>query len=463
MGGRNAGPGELNVAISPILILLIGMATVVGLILVVRLNAFFALVAAALVVSLLAPGDLSDKVGRVATAFGSTAGSIGIVIALAAVIGMCMLESHAADRIVRWLLTLFGVRRGDVALLASGFLLSIPVFFDTVFYLLIPLARSMFRRTRTHYARYVMVIAGGALVTHGLVPPTPGPLVNAQNLGVDLGVMVMVGLAVAAPAAVVGLLVAGWLDARLDIPMRSLAESDTGAEPPRDDALPGLLPSLAPIVLPVVLIASDTIVGAVAPDTALAEWTAVAGNPNLAMLVAATIALVLFAVRARPEGERFRRQIEGALMSGGLIILITSAGGAFGAMLQSAGIGPAVASLFGENASSGVALLVVAFLTASLLKVAQGSSTVSIITTSAMFGSILTPETLDFHPVYVATAIGSGSMVGSWMNDSGFWIVSRMGVLTEIETFQTWTAIAAVVGIAGLGVTLILALALPLT
>lgn len=448
--------------IPPLIILLIGMATVIGLIMALRLNAFFALITAALVVSLLAPGELSEKVGRVAAAFGSTAGSIGIVIALAAVIGMCMLESHAADRIVRWFLSMFGVGRGDVALLASGFVLSIPVFFDTVFYLLIPLARSMFRRTGTGYAKYVMVIAGGALVTHGLVPPTPGPLVNAQNLGVDLGTMMMVGLMVAAPAALAGILAAGWLDKRLDIPMRPLGDSNSDTQPPSDDELPGLGVSLLPIILPVVMIASNTVVQAVAPGGAIGEWTAMLGNPNLAMLVAATIALGLYVARRRPKSELFKHRVESSLMSGGLIILITSAGGAFGAMLQAAEIGPAIQGMFGGRASSGFALLIVSFLIASLLKVAQGSSTVAIITTSAMLGSMIAPESMSFHPVYVATAIGSGSMVGSWMNDSGFWIVSRMGVLTEAETFQTWTAIAAVVGFAGMVATIVLATLVPL-
>jgi len=446
----------------PLFILLIGMATVVGLIMVLRLHAFFALITAALVVSLLAPGDMADKVGRVAAAFGSTAGSIGIVIALAAVIGMCMLESGAADRIVRWFLTLFGVDRADVALLASGFVLSIPVFFDTVFYLLIPLARSMYQQTGRGYAKYIMVIAGSAIITHSLVPPTPGPLVNAQNLGVDLGTMIMVGLLVSAPAAVVGLLAASWLDARLDIPMRGISET-VQQEPLRDDQLPGLGVSLLPIVLPVVLITTNTITQAAAPDAPLAQWTAIVGNPNLAMFAAAAVALILYVAKRRPDRGRFTSQVEQSLMSGGLIILITSAGGAFGAMLQAAEIGPALQGLLGTTAPSGMALLLTGFFMASLLKVAQGSSTVSMITTSAMLGAMIVPGTLDFHPVYVATAIGSGSMVGSWMNDSGFWIVSKMGVLTEAETFKTWSAIAATVGVAALLATIALATVMPLT
>ena len=157
----------------PLVILGIGMVTVIGLIVGLRLNAFIALLIAAIVVSLLAPGELPDKISRVAVAFGSTTGSIGIVIALAAVIGKAMMDSGAADRIVRAFLSLLGEKRGGVALLSSGYVLGIPVFFDTVFYLLVPLARSMYRRTRKNYLLYIMAIGAGAAVTHTMVPPTP--------------------------------------------------------------------------------------------------------------------------------------------------------------------------------------------------------------------------------------------------------------------------------------------------
>ena len=132
-------------------------------------------------------------------------------------------------------------------------------------------------------------------------------------------------------------------------------------------------------------------------------------------------------------------------------------------MLQAAEIGPAIQAMFGDNSSSGVVLLILGFLVASLLKFAQGSSTVAMITTSAMLASMITPGLLGFHPVYIATAIGSGAMVGSWMNDSGFWIISKMGGLTEVETFKTWTAVAAIVGTVSGLTTLALALVLPLT
>ena len=155
----------------PLLILLIGMVVILGAIVVLRVNAFLALIGSAIVVSLLAPGDPADKIARVAEAFGKTAGSIGIVIALAAIIGTALMESGAADRIVAAFLKLLGEERGATALTASGFVLSIPVFFDTVFYLLLPLARSMYGRTGRRYLKYVLAVAAGAVATHALVPP----------------------------------------------------------------------------------------------------------------------------------------------------------------------------------------------------------------------------------------------------------------------------------------------------
>ncbi len=447
-------------AIHPVFILLVGLVTVIGMIVFLRINAFLALICAALIVSFLGPGPWVEKVARVAVAFGETTGNIGIVIAVAAVIGTCMLESGAADRVVRWFLTLLGEKRADTALLSSGFLLAVPVFFDTVFYLLVPLARSMFKRTGRDYLKYLMVIGVGALITHTMVPPTPGPLVMADNLGVDLGVMIFTGVIVALPATMAGLWYTGWLNKRLDIPMRPIAGQEEPVPVP-DHRLPGLALSLAPILLPVLLIGANTAVRTAAPASTAAVWTAVLGNPNLAMLMAGAIALLVYVRWARPTGEVFKSTVERSLASGGLIILITSAGGAFGAMLQTAEIGTAIEGLFAGASAGGMVMLILGFLMAALMKFAQGSGTVAMITASAMMASMVTPETLGLHMVYMATAVGSGSMVGAWMNDSGFWIYAKMGGLTEIEALKSWTVVGAVLGIAGFITTLVLAMVLP--
>src|SRR5690606_3470138 len=174
----------------------------------VRVNAFIALIVAAFAVSLMAPGELATKISRVATAFGSVAGSIGIVIALAAVIGKALMDSGAAQRIVNALTDTLGEKRAPVALMGSGYVLAVPVFFDTVFYLLVPLARSLWTKERRHYVLYSLSIVAGAAVTHTMVPPTPGPLFMADALGVDLGTMILVGILVGLSMAIGGYFVA---------------------------------------------------------------------------------------------------------------------------------------------------------------------------------------------------------------------------------------------------------------
>ena len=547
----------------PFVILLIGMATVIGMIIGLRINAFIALITAALVVSFLAPGEIGDKVGRVASAFGSTAGGIAIVIAMAAVIGKCLMESGAADRIVQAFLKAMGEKRSSLALAGSGFVLSIPVFFDTVFYLLVPLARSLYRNTHTHYLKYVLAISAGAAVTHTLVPPTPGPLLMAQQLGVSLGTMIGVGALIGIPASIAGLAYGAWLDKRMPIEMRALpGDEDLDTDTPDSNRkLPGLLVSLLPILLPVILIGINTVLETQANGERAAQlqadekvnWTALKskisnasdnsplkklgeylpegndqaalvagfndfliqknssqerknlayvehenraaieseipeailphqvwntpkrkqfnvskfyGNPNFALLLSAVIATMLFVRMRKPSKTEFSETIEHALMSAGLIILITSAGGAFGAMLKEAQIGDAIKNLFQSQDSdkefSGTLLLFLGFLIAAVIKVAQGSTTVAVITASSMIAAMIEGMTLGFNPVYLATAIGGGGLVGSWMNDSGFWIFSKMSGLTELESLKSWTPLLVVLGVVTFVFTVIFSIVLPL-
>ena len=447
----------------PILILLLGIVIVAGMIVGLRINAFIALITAAIVISILSPGDWSVKIARVATSFGTTAGSIGIVIAMAAVIGVTMMSSGAADRIVQAFIRFLGQDKGSPALAASGFVLSVPVFFDTVFYLLIPLARSMFSQTGRDYLKYVIAIAAGAAATHALVPPTPGPLVIAENLNIDLGTMILIGALVALPATILGILYAGWLNRKMPVPMRDVPGAEVHTT--QLSSLPGLGVSTLPIVIPILLIAGKTIFLPLAgDDTILSRWILVLGDANMALLLAAVVSTILYIHMRRPSRKSLSKVIEQSLMSGGLIILITAAGGTFGAMLKEAQIGPAVSDLFaGSSGTSGIGMLLLGFGIASLLKFAQGSSTVAMITASAMLAAMLTPESLDFNVVYLGTAIGGGSLVGSWMNDSGFWIYSRMSGLTEIETLKSWSILLVILGTTAGVISILLSIFLPLS
>jgi len=457
----------------PLIILTIGILTVVGMIIILRINAFIALITAAMVVSLLAPGDPAEKISRVAEAFGSMAGKIGVVIALAAVIGRCLIDSGAADRIVRLFVSLLGEKRCAISLMSSGFVLSVPVFFDTVFYLLVPLARSMYRRTQKNYLKFIMAIAAGAAITHTLVPPTPGPLIIANTLGVDLGVMIIIGVIIALPSSVAGILYAGWLNSRMNVPMRPISSGKKELEALAENQLPGLLPSVLPIILPVLMIATHTAVSALAKGAAessslkyVAGLTAVPGNPNFAMLISAAIAMFVFWRQRKPTKEELALVVETSLMSGGVIILITSAGGAFGSMLNNVEIGPAIQNMFvidGGQQLGGLMLLGMGFFITSLIKIAQGSSTVAMITSSALFGAMITsPDMLGYHPVYLATTIASGSLFGCWLNDSGFWIFVKMSGLTEVEGLKSYTVLTAILSLVGMAVTVLMATFMPL-
>lgn len=481
----------------PLVTLAIGIAIVLGLIIGLKVNAFIALIAAAMVVSLMAPGELPDKISRVASSFGTMAGNIGIVIALAAVIGKCMLDSGAADRIVRAFLRLFGEKRAPIALMGSGFVLAVPVFFDTVFYLLVPLARSLHKRTRKDYLLYILAIAAGGAITHTLVPPTPGPLVMATQLKIDVGVMIMVGSLVALPAAIAGLLFSSYINRVMPIPMRQVG-SEPDPEPFDDSELPSLWLSALPVILPVLMISANTVVttmakNAVKPELAargivdpndeqltaaikkpaeisdekakqIAEvsgYTNIIGNANLALLLSTVIAVWTLAKQRGLTKSQIASAVEISLMSGGVIILITAGGGAFGAMLKEARVGDAIKSMFSAE-GAGLTMLLIGFSLAALLKVAQGSSTAAMIIGSAMLASFAEPELLGFHPVYLATSIGAGSLIGSWMNDSGFWIFAKMGGLTEMEALKSWTIMLGVLGLVSFGMTLALSQLLPL-
>lgn len=448
----------------PLAILGIAIAVVFVLILVLRINAFIALITAAATVGILSPVvPLGQVMPSVAEEFGGVCGSIAIVIALAALIGQCLMESGAADKIVRVFVRALGEKRASLSLLSSGYVLSVPVFFDTVFYLLVPLARAMRIRTGNHYLLFLMAISAGGAVTHSMVPPTPGPLAMAATLDIDLGTMIMVGAVIALPMSLVGWLFGVLRDRQIDVPLRetqglTLEELEALARR-AEERLPSFFMSMLPIVLPVVLIASNTLAGALGVEGALREITAFLGNPNFALLASAAVSLTLLAKQKGYTLAQLAKPVETALASGGLIILITAGGGSFGKMLVRAEVGEVIG---GMSQEFGVPLLMLSFLLGALLKVAQGSGTVAMITVSTIMAPLVTGTSIGFHPVYVACAIGSGSLVGSWMNDSGFWVYKQMSGLTETEALRTWTPLLAVMGLVGFVVTQLAAILLPL-
>lgn len=449
----------------PIIILLIAMATVFLLIIRWKVNAFAALILSAILIGLMSPHvAIQDIMGAVTEAFGGLVGRIGVAIAMAAVIGQCLMESGGAEKITRRFVDWLGERYSSFSMVISGYILSIPVFHDTVFYLLVPLARSMSMRTGgRNYLLYTLAIGAGGVTTHIFVPPTPGPLAMAETLGIDLGLVIIVGLMVAIPSALACWAYAYWIDRKMQLPIReapglTLDELREVANRPESE-LPGFFVSLLPIAIPVILITANTISNTFFSGTMLSDVTAFLGNPNLALILAATAGLWLLASHKGLTLKELAKPTEEAIKSAGLIILITAGGGAFGRMLVKAEVGTV---LGGYAQEIGLSLMLLGFGISMLFRIAQGSATTAMITTAEILAPLILAAPPAYHSVYILTAIGSGSIVGGWMNDSGFWVFKTMTGLTEVEALKTKTVSLFALGGAGLLASYLGAVAFPL-
>jgi GntP family gluconate:H+ symporter len=442
---------------TPLIILLVSVVFIIAAIVALRLHAFFALIFAAVLVgilnSLLTAGGptLVQSVDAVMTELGSATGKLAFTIAIASVIGAALMESGAAEKIVLRFIAVIGESRAPLALMACSFVLGIPVFFDTIFFLLVPLARSLALRTGKDFTLYLLAICVGGVVTHATVPPTPGPLAVAELLKIDIGASILFGLAVGIVPAIAGLLFAGWCNRRHPFPVSASLPPGYVATPAATDEskLPSFLASIAPVVLPLILIGIASVAAGMpekfSPNVAGA--LAFLGNKNTALFIGALIAVGVY-LRQKCAGWRDAGPVIGPpLETAGTIILITAAGGAFGAMIKLAGVGESVRSLTSDFAFNPVLL---AWLLATVLRIAQGSTTVAMITAASIMFSLAGPGGFSVHPLYIFAACGYGGLSISWMNDSGFWIFSRMSGMTEGQTLRTWTPTIAVVALTGL-------------
>jgi gluconate:H+ symporter, GntP family len=466
----------------PFVVLFVSVCFIITAISFWRMHAFVALLLASLVAGVLTAKDTWGVVGKdgkevvyphlvgvieqISKGLGDTARDIAVSIALASIIGMCLMESGAADK---------------VALLWSTYVLSIPIFFDTMFMLMVPLAKALRLRTGKDYLLYILCVCTGGMITHGLTIPHPGPLAMVDNLKIDTGFSLAAGLIGGLIPAVVGYVLCIFLNSRIEIPLRDSSLGDAEVDKP-ESSLPTFFWSILPVILPIVLIGFSSLFkvikdGATAPDGRQIAWCLSLyqslgetnfnslrglvdffGHKNIALLIGAGISLWVMARQCGFGLEKMEQLIGPPLETAGMIILITSAGGAFGGMLRTAGVGDAV-----KAAAEGQAinLILLSFIVAAVIRIAQGSATVAMLTTSAMVAPMLTPESLGCHPVYVYLAIGYGAMTCSWMNDSGFWVVSRLSGMTQKETLKTWSVLSIGLAVSGLITTLIASKILP--
>jgi GntP family gluconate:H+ symporter len=418
-------------------------------------------------------------VPRLAQGISDTFQRIGLPIILAAIIGACLLHSGAAHSLILALSRLLGQQRLAPTLMISGFVLGIPIYFDTVFYLLLPLAKVFAARHKTKAVLVVMSIIVGATMAHSLVPPTPGPLLVASQLGISLGTAMLGGIVVGGTASFAGYLYAVWCNHWMSIsilgstdstsPSNQVANETTAVpNPPKVHALIAGLPLLIPIVcLGSTEIYKHLSLSGNSPNSAQSDQTLhstdglllLFGDPNFVLLISAAMSYLL--LRRAVSAKESTPLIAKALSDAGVILLLTCAGGAFGTALGQLGVAGALAEL-APNLTATYSLLPTAFLLTGLIRVAQGSATVAMITSVGIVSPLVVDQTLPFHPVYVALAIGSGSKLMPWMNDSGFWQVSTMTGMSIQQTLKTFSAALTLMGCVGFLVTLLGAWLLPL-
>ena len=489
-----ASPAVLGISPDywPFAILFTCIVAVITLISVLRVHAFLSLVFAAFLAGFMTHSFKPEVLDRISGAtkvdakvnhwvaaveltsleLGGAAASIAISIGLASIIGLCLMESGAADKVVRRFLAVFGESRAALAILVSTYFLSIPIFFDTMFMLMVPLARALRLRTGKDYLLYVMCICCGGVITHSLTVPHPGPLAMVDNLKVDAGASLLWGILAGAIPCGCGYFVAKWINSRNPIELREVPgaplEDLQGISSKPESELPSFFASILPVIGPILLISLASMAKFQYPDLTvpnLPTWATLClffGNKNVALLLGTGAALWVLARQRKLNFFEVERLIGPPIETAGVIILITAAGGAFGGMLRNAGVGDAI-KLVASNYQ--INLIFLGWLVSVVLRIAQGSATVAMLTTSAIIWPMVDPAInppLPFHPMYLFLGVGFGAFCCSWMNDSGFWVVSRLGGLTERETLRSWTVLLTVTSIIGLIFTLLVSTILPL-
>ncbi len=435
-----------------VFVLLVLIALIVFATARLKLNPFITLLLAAFIAAFAYGLPLRDIETTIRGGFGSIMGNIGLVIVLGTVIGVILERSGAAITMAQTIIKVFGQRFPTLTMTSVGFLVSIPVFCDSGFVILNSLKRSVARTLKASPVAMTVALSTGLFATHTLVPPTPGPIAAAGNLGLgdNLGLVILVGLGFAVIAALTGL---AWAHFSRHLPSAELDEPEdvSGAHQHDDESaqpldLPGPGRAFAPIFVPILLICLGSVVnypGAPLGQGALYEALNFLGKPVNALMVGLGCAVLL--LRGADRVTRFSDYIGKGLVIAAPILLVTGAGGAFGAVLAATPLG----DFLGSSLSSlGIGMLM-PFLVAAALKTAQGSSTVAMVTASALVAPLLPQMGLDSDMGRVLTvmAIAAGSMTVSHANDSYFWVVAQFSRMDVATAYRAHTAATLAMGL----------------
>jgi GntP family gluconate:H+ symporter len=446
-----------------------GVALVIVLITWAKVPAFLALAAASLAVGLAARMPLPDITRAFQSGVGDTLGFVAMVIALGTVIGKLLAESGGAVVVSRALANALGERRLDWALMLSGFIVGLPVFFQVGLVLLAPVLFTAQRQTKTPLLRLGLPLVAGLSAAHGLVPPHPGPLAAIERLGADPGRTLLYSLIVGLPASILsGPLYARYICRRVHVEPGAIAEQFTHhiaatqqpatrpalASASSGAATPGLAVTVVTMLLPVLLMLFAALAQTAMADGAVRRAIVFAGSPLAAMLVATFVAMYTFGHACGFSRARLLQFAEESLPPIAGVLLVVGAGGGFGRVLDVAEVDTAIAHAMGGFRLSP---LVMGWLIASLLRLSVGSATVSVITAASIMAPLLSSMP-GINKELLVVAIGAGSLIMSHVNDGGFWLVKEYLNMSVPQTVATWSIVETIISVAALAGVLALAL-----
>lgn len=476
---------------NPVLAMLIGVVVMMVMIICTRMHAFPALIISAILIavlsgSYLAPDGnlLSVAISTVTAGFGGTMASIGIVIGFGCIMGIFLEKSGAAKRMALSILKLVGIKRADVVLGLTGFVVSIPVFCDSGFVILSSLAKEFSRLTKKSMVGLGGILGMGLYITHFMVPPTPGPLAvvstfQKEGLNVDLGMFIIYGLLISIPLFIFSVYLFRWFGskhpelivpyeidrskytaAQLEVLDKIDAKMKDGKELDNSDfaallsteKLPGAGISFTILLLPVVLILANTIVSQTALKTALiGQIITFLGNPVIALFI--SLCLGAFVLARKDDNKTVVGMMNDALKDAGPIVMITAAGGALGAVVKATG----AAGMMGDwLVAVGVPGILVPLLIGTIMRFPQGSGTTAMITGSALIAPMVT--SLGVNPYLAGLAVCLTSMCPSFLNDSYFHVVTNFSGMDIKTSLKTWTMGSVLVPVFGSVILILLSL-----
>ena len=435
----------------PLLVIAAG-AIVVLLVLIIqfRIHAFIALILVSFATAFVAGIPAGSIVDVLVKAFGSTLGSVALLVGFGAMLGRLVEVSGGAQVLADDLIDRFGEKRAPFALGLASLFFGFPIFFDAGLVVMLPIVFSVARRLGGGVLRYALPVAGAFSVMHAFVAPHPGPVASSELLGADIGLVTLVGLAVAVPTWFVsGYLYGLWAGKRFVLPVPDILSG--GPQEAHKDNPPKSSTVIWLLLLPLAIIFVNTGLDGLRAAGLLngeAVWFKTArafGATPIALLIAVLVATYVLGTRRGLGRETIEKLLDSSLAPVCAIILITGAGGMFGGVLRASGIGDALAASLG---STGLPLIVSAYVIATLLRIAQGSATVALITSAGLIQPAVAAQGIDgIALAALVSALAAGSVTLGHVNDSGFWLVGRFLEMDVKTTLKTWTVMETLIGL----------------